>query len=168
MTGVWPGLPQLWCFGSWPGLGVALLAAAVLDVLLTITFGWSELIQQTSRSALWAVFGFAWVVASAWSVKTCRRRLASCEVDPQRDDFPQAVQYYLKGDYYQAEGALHRLIKTNGADADSRLMLATLLRHAGRFDEAVGQLDALALVDGAEKWRFEISRERQRLAIARA
>jgi cytochrome c-type biogenesis protein CcmH/NrfG len=77
------------------------------------------------------------------------------------------VQHYLKGDYYQAEGILQRLIKTNAADADARLMLATLLRHAGRFDEAAGQLDALALVDGAEKWRFEISRERRRLAVVR-
>jgi hypothetical protein len=104
------------------------------------------------------------VVASGWSAKTCRRRLAGCEVDPRRDGFPDAMQHYLKGDYYQAEGLLQRLIAKNAGDVDSRLMLATLLRHAGRFGEASGQLDALCAVDGAEKWRFEISRERRRLA----
>jgi thioredoxin-like negative regulator of GroEL len=88
-------------------------------------------------------------------------------VDPQRDGFPDAIQLYLKGDYYRAEGVLQRLIAMDTGDADARLMLATLLRHAGRCDEAVGQLDALSLVDGAEKWQLEIARERQRLADAK-
>ena len=72
--------------------------------------------------------------------------LPAAKSNPQRDGFPDAVQYYLKGDYYQAEDVLERLIETNTGDADARLMLATLLRHAGRFDEAIGQLDLLALV----------------------
>jgi thioredoxin-like negative regulator of GroEL len=138
-----------------------------LDVLLAITLGWTELVDQSSRIALWTVFGVAWVVGVGWSARTCRRRIAGCNPDPQRDGFPDAVQYYLKGDYYQAEVALQRLVKENTGDVDARLMLATLLRRAGRFDEAVGQLDLLTLVDGAEKWQLEITQERQRLAKAK-
>jgi tetratricopeptide (TPR) repeat protein len=143
------------------------LAAAALDALLLITLGWSELVGPTSRSALWAVFGVAWVAAAVWSASACRRRLAACEVDPRKDSFLDALQYYLKGDYYQAEDILQRLIKTNQGDADARLALATLLRHTGRLDEALGQLDALTLLDGAEKWQLEIAQERRWLAEAR-
>jgi thioredoxin-like negative regulator of GroEL len=148
-------------------LAVAAVAGAVLDTLLTVSWGWSELVEQNTRSALWVVFGVAWVVASGWSTRACRRRLEACTVDPQCDAFTDAVQYYLKGNYYQAEGVLERLIKANAGDADARLMLATLLRHAGRCDEAAAELDALATIDAAEKWRPEITRERQRLATAR-
>jgi hypothetical protein len=140
----------------------------MLNLVLTITLGWSELVDQTSRSALWTVCGVAWIVATVWSVKKCRRQLASREVNPKQDAFPEAVQYYLSGDFYQAEGVLQRLIETNAGDVDARLMLATLLRHAGRCDEATGQLDILVRAEGAEKWRSEIDRERQRLADAKA
>ncbi len=58
---LWPGLPQLWSYGSWSGLALAIGAAAVLDLLLLVSFGWSELIGQSLRNTLWAAFGVVWV-----------------------------------------------------------------------------------------------------------
>ena len=43
-------------------------------------------------------------------------------------------------------------------------MLATVLRHTGRFDEAAKQLDQLVCFDGAEKWELEIQKERELLS----
>ena len=43
-------------------------------------------------------------------------------------------------------------------------MLATLMRHTERFDEATRQLDRLVRIEGAEKCEMEIRRERELLA----
>jgi cytochrome c-type biogenesis protein CcmH/NrfG len=73
----------------------------------------------------------------------------------------------LKGDYYQAEHVLEELLRRNLRDVDARLMLATLLRHTGRLDEAAGQLDTLVRLEGASKWQWEIEQERDLLAEAK-
>jgi hypothetical protein len=166
-TCLWPGLPQLWTHGSWSGLALALGTAVVLDLLVLVSFGWSELVDQSVRNILWAAFGAFWVVAVSWSVRQCRRRAAAATPDPRKDPFAEALDLYLKGDYYQAEHVLEGLLRRNLRDVDARLMLATLLRHTGRFDEAVAQLDGLARFEGAGKWELEIRRERELLAEAK-
>ena len=166
-TCLWPGLPQLWTYGSWSGLALALGAAVVLDLLLLVSFGWSELVDQSVRNILWAAFGVFWVVAVGWSARQCRRRAAAGTPDPRKDPFAEALDLYLKGDYYQAEHVLEGLLRRNLRDVDARLMLATLLRHTGRLDEAAGQLDTLARFEGAGKWELEMRRERELLAEAK-
>jgi hypothetical protein len=163
---LWPGLPQIWSYGSWPGLAVALGAAAVLDVLLVVSFGWSELIGRDLRSALWSGFAAAWIVAAGWSLWQCRRQVAMCGCETAEDGFARAADYYLKGDGYQAEQILEGLLRRDVRDVDARLMLATLLRHAGRLDEATRQLDVLSRFEGAGKWEVEIQNERDLLAEA--
>ena len=73
----------------------------------------------------------------------------------------------MKGDYYRAEHVLEGLLRRNLRDVDARLMLATLLRHTGRLDEAAGELDALARLEGAGKWELEMRREREFLTEAK-
>ncbi len=186
---LWPGLAQLWPHGSWRGLALAVGAAVVLDALLLASFGWSELIGQNLRNTAWVVFAAAWAVAVGWSIRQRRRQAAlggdatSCSagVSPARaadhrfaavpaaapqDAFVEALDHYLKGDYYQAEQLLGGLLGRNARDLEARLMLATLMRHTGRAAEAAGQLDALGRLEGAEKWQFEIEEERQLLAEA--
>ena len=165
---LWPGLPLLWTFGSWSGLFLALVTAIILDLLVLVGFGWSELISENFRIIGWTAFGVFWVVASGWSVQMVRRRAAAEDTDRPEDIFTEALDYYLKGDYYQAERVLQELLLRNLRDVDARLMLATLLRHTGRFDEASGQLDALARFEGAGKWKLEIQQERKLLAEAKA
>jgi hypothetical protein len=165
-TYLWPGLPQVWSYGSWPGLAVALGAAAALDVLLVVSFGWSELLGRDLRSALWSALAVGWIVAAGWSLRRCRRQAARCGFEPAADPFAKAVDHYLKGDSYQAEQILEGLLRRNVRDADARLMLATLLRHAGRLDEAARELDTLSHFEGADKWAVEIQQERGLLAEA--
>lgn len=164
---LWPGLPQLWAFGSWSGLFLALVTAILLDLMILISFGWSELIGENWRITGWVAFGVFWIVASAWSVKTYRRRAAVESPDRREDNFSEAVDHYLKGDYYQTEHVLGELLLQNLRDVDARLMLATLMRHTGRFDEAVGELDTLTRFEGADKWELEIQHERKLLAEAK-
>jgi hypothetical protein len=156
----WPGLPQLWMYGSWSGLALAISTAVVLDLLLLVSFGWSELIAQNVRITLWAAFGVFWVFAAVWSRNQARRWTSAEHPDARHDAFADALDYYLKGDTYQAEHLLETLLRKNLRDLEARLMLATLLRHAGRDDEAKRQLDTLARFEGADKWELEIQREK--------
>jgi hypothetical protein len=167
ITYLWPGLAQLWQHGSWSGLVLALAAAAGLDVLLLVTFGWSELISQNPRNMLWAAFAALWIIAAGWSAGQCRRRTVTAGHDGA-DEFVEAVDHYLKGDYYQAEHVLEALLRRNTRDLEARLMLATLLRRCGRLDDARGQLDTLARFEGAEKWEMEIRAQRKLLAEAKS
>ncbi|MCR4413284.1 MAG: tetratricopeptide repeat protein [Thermoguttaceae bacterium] len=74
----------------------------------------------------------------------------------------------MKGNWFEAECLLSRILKRNPRDLEARLMLATLLRHTGRRDEAARQLDRLERFEGSGKWVLEISRERQQLQAAKS
>ena len=45
---LWPGLPQLWFYGSWAGLVTAVVAAAIFDLLLLGSFGWVPLFSKAA------------------------------------------------------------------------------------------------------------------------
>ena len=167
MTYLWPGLPQLWTCGSWSGLAMAVAAAAALDSLLLGTFGWSELIAENVRSAVWAACGIGWIIAAAYSARWCRRQAAVDQQGGDEDKYGEALTQYLKGDYYQAERLLETLLRQNARDLEARLMLATLMRHTGRLEEAGRQLETLARFEGAGKWKLEIEHERELLTEAK-
>ena len=162
---VWPGLCSLWQQGSWTGLGLALAAAGLLDTILVTTFGWSELFPPGVRNALWVALGMVWLGAivffSGSASSKSRGPIGS-------DAFPEAMDYYLQGNWFQAERVLALRLRQDASDLDARLLLATLLRRTGRWDEAERELDLLARCEGAWKWGPEVHRERQLLTEAKA
>jgi thioredoxin-like negative regulator of GroEL len=135
---------------------------------LLASFGWSELIGQNLRITLWAALASLWIAAVGWSIRQCGRHAAACGLEPEGDSFGKALDRYLRGDYYQTEQILDGLLRRNVRDVEARLMLATLLRHAGRLDEAARHLDLLARFEGAQKWELEMQNERDLLAEAKA
>ena len=62
---------------------------------------------------------------------------------------------------------LEGLLRRNLRDLDARLMLATLLRHTGRLDEADATTRHAGAIEGAGKWELEMRRERELLAEAK-
>jgi cytochrome c-type biogenesis protein CcmH/NrfG len=72
----------------------------------------------------------------------------------------KAQQEYLKRDWFETEVLLQRVLRDDRDDVDARLMLATLYRHTGRLEEADETLSQLERMEGAGKWKLEISRER--------
>ena len=145
---------------------MAVTVAVLLNLTLVASFVWSELISADARSALWVVLAASWLASAVYSEVSCRRAAATEPDDPPGDLFAEATEQYLTGDYFQAERALVSLLRADARDLDARLMLATLMRHTGRLEEAAGQLDLLVRLEGAGKWEFEINQERERLAEA--
>jgi len=166
-TYAWPGLPQLWLYGSWSGLALAIGAATALDILLVTSFGWSELIDRNWRITIWTTFASVWLAAIAWSIRQCRDEAGARGLDAKGDLFAKALDHYLQGDYYQTEQILENLLRRNARDLEARLMLATLLRHVGRLDEAERQLDILGRFEDADKWELEIENEHNLLTEAK-
>jgi thioredoxin-like negative regulator of GroEL len=73
----------------------------------------------------------------------------------------------LKGNWVESEHLICRVLRRAPRDLDAGLMLATLLRHTGRLEEAQRQLDRIVRFEGAHKWALEIRREREFLDEAR-
>jgi len=165
---LWPGLPQLLTGEGWSALALAVAAAGLLNVTLLGSFVWDELIDGDLRSGLWVVLVVAWTASAVVSVVWDHRRRANRLAATDGDLFAEAVDTYLKGNWYEAERLLGGILRKNARDLEARIMLATLLRHTRRFDEAAGQLDQLVGFEGAGKWELEIRRERELLAEARA
>ena len=165
---LWPGLPQIWLLWKLVGLGFGPRRGSLAGRV-----GAGQLrLDGTDRPEICVIhfgslFVVAWIVAIVWSSKQCRRQAVVGSLEPEEDSFGQAIDYYLKGDAYQAEQILEGLLRRNIRDVDARLMLATLLRRARRLDEATRQLDTLASFEAAGKWELEIQEERDLLAEAR-
>jgi hypothetical protein len=158
---LWPGLPQ--CLqGSFAGLAIALLLAIVLNGVLIGTYGWSELFAPKVRNGLWIALAAVWLAAQ---VLTLGWRYPAGGKSVSDDGFfSQALAYYLKGNWFEAERTLNQRLASDPSDLDARMMLASLLRHTRRVDEAQQQLDMMERYEGAYRWDLEIARERRLLA----
>jgi thioredoxin-like negative regulator of GroEL len=115
---------------------------------------------------MWALAGLVWAGSAVYSRFWDHGRTEPS--DRTADAYVEAREQYLKGNWFEAECLLSRILKRNPRDLEARLMLATLLRHTGRRDEAARQLDRLERFEGSGKWVLEISRERQQLQAAKS
>ncbi len=164
MTCVWPGLPRVWAHGDRSALLWAATFTIVLNLGLIVTFVWPELVSSPMRKALWSGLAAVWLASTVWYAwrrpfeAVSPRQLADLE-----PVFVQAQEECLKGEWYQAEGTLRKLLRSNPRDVEGRLMLATLMRHTGRLDDADQQLKRLEQLEAAEPWRLEIEREHERI-----
>ncbi len=173
---LWPGLPQVWLRGSYVGLALAIGFTAIANVLLLATLVWDEWLPPRARAIGLGGLGVIWVVALVEGRAEWRRLLREWSADaaepaipdPRSDhEFRQAQVAYLAGDWVAAERTLVQLLRHDPRDAESRLMLATLWRHEGRFDAASDQLDRLERLETAAPWQVEMTRERERIAADR-
>lgn len=165
---LWPGLPQIAREGSWAALAMAIGFAALVNLALMATLLWSELFTPEVRNSVWMAVLTIWGGSAVVSYRWDRRYAARRDAGPAEDAFTEARDHYLKGNWFESEHVLHGLLGENPRDLDAGLMLAALLRRAGRPDEAQRELDRLKRLDGSEKWEPEINRELELLHEARS
>ena len=143
----WPGLPQLARDGNWAALAVAVAAAVLLNVVLLGTCVWTEFVAPAPRIICWVFLGAAWIAAIGYW--TWRDRQRAVVVGHSNDKtFEKALAEYLKGNWFEAERTLSILLCRDEHDIEARLLMATLLRHTKRFDDATHQLNILVRLDG--------------------
>jgi len=167
VTCFWPGLTQLWSRGSWVALIWAILGAACLNLAILGNFGWSELFSPGVRTGLWLVVGAVWVASVVFSLSWIMRRGNHDNDQSGRDEtFKRAIEAYLRGDFFQATRHLGKLLKAHPGDVDARMMLATVMRHTDRWEEADSELKRISLTEGGGKWEVEVRHERALLEDA--
>jgi hypothetical protein len=159
----WPGLAELWQRGSWLGLALALGFTVLVNLVAISSFVWTEWLSSWTHSLVWGALLTTWVASAAISLRQGRNSRPGAVIALQ-DLFQQAQSEYLKGNWFEAETALNTLLRKDARDIDAHLMLATLLRHTQRAEQAAMQLGRLELLEGAEKWSMEIDCERRHLA----
>jgi len=163
---LWPGLPQLVRDGKWAALAFAVAAAAMLNAVLLGTWFWTDLFAPELRIISWVFLGVAWGLSVGYWAWTDRRQATTSEKTGGKN-FEEALEDYLKGNWFEAERKLNVLLRREEHDLEARLLMATLLRHTKRLDDATHQLNHLVRLDGAHRWALEIHREGELLAEAR-
>jgi hypothetical protein len=163
-TYLWPGLPQLARDGNWTALAFAVVATVVLNAVIAGTWLWTDIYPPALRIILWIFLGVAWCGGIGYWAAADRRRASTGATDGRT--FEEALEEYLKGNWSEAERKLTLLLRRAEHDLEARLLMATLLRHTRRFDEATHQLNLLVRLDGAHRWALEIHREGELLAEA--
>lgn len=164
---LWPGLPQLWIVGAWSGLALAAGFGCLLNLLLVTSFVWTGLVEPALRVAAWTAVSVLWAASGLASWRWCRQQAAGQRSSPE-DLFPQALNEYLKGNWFEAEAMCNQLVASDARDIEAHLLLAAIGRHTGRWDEARRRLEELRRLEGSAKWDFEMARELERLSPARA
>lgn len=164
---LWPGLPQIWKHGSWPSLALAVGCALLVNLALVTSLIWNELTAPGMRTIVWLAVISMWMISAAVDYGRQREQV-SRKTGPRRQTeyetpFAEGLQYYLQKNWFEAERIFRRLLRRNARDTDARLMLASLLRHTKRFEEAQVQLDRLRLIEGSQKWEMEIGAEQSLL-----
>lgn len=167
-TYLWPGLPQLWFSGFWSGLVLATGFAVLLNLMLLASFVWAELLNPLDLRLGWLAIGALWGCSAIMSVWFGRRGLVSRGATSAEVLFREAMSEYLLGSWFEAESILSRLLHLHPRDVEGRLLLATLLRHTRRYEEAVDQLNRLELLRDANPWAQEIAAERRWIAEGQA
>ena len=163
-TYIWPGLPQLWTRGRWPGLLVAIGFGALVNLLLLTTLVWVELVDPLHLRLGWLTLCALWTV-SAVTTAVLALREPMVEGIPAEVLFRNALGEYLQGSWFEAEAILTTLLRTVPGDVEARLMLATLFRHTERYTQALEQLDRLENLRDAERWSLEINAERRAIEL---
>jgi hypothetical protein len=164
----WPGVPQLWRGGEWQGFASAAAFALLLNLQLLTSFIYTELLPTTLVALGWiGLLGF-WIGGLVLNRRWSRRQLRTADARKLEETlYEEAFHDYLQRNWIAAETKCRELIRRRRGDVDARLLLATVLRHADRWEESARELDALAKIEGSEKWALEMALERRSLDEAR-
>ncbi len=167
----WPGLPGLWFRGYMSSLLLAVGFSILLNMALVSSFLWPWSLGETFPIFAWPVIFLIWMTSAAVAYK-CLPDLMSVRKIPSQDDsqvsdtlFIHAQREYLGGHWTEAEILLRRCLSGNPRDIEARLLLATLLRHDRRLDEATEMLDEVLKFDESANWMFEIRREQMLIEL---
>jgi tetratricopeptide (TPR) repeat protein len=156
---LWPGLPQLWIRGCWLGASTAIGFTILLNLCILTTWVWSEMFPRSIFGLLWLSFVAFWIVGCYFNTRFLRKLFYITSEENVPDTFHLAQVEYLKGNWFEAEGLLTKLLERNPGDAEAHLLLVSILKMTGHAEEAIEHLEYMTTLNGSRRWQLEISRE---------
>ena len=167
---LWPGFARAWYRGEIYSACVAVLFAACAHILWAAHVHWPLWLPAGPRRCLLAALAIASVYSLFQGLRQRQGIFGAAEsaVLPKTADaaFQAAQRAYLRGEYYEAEAALHAIFVAGHEDVEAALLLVGILRRTGRVSQAVDTLDRLCKLDAAARWTHEIRGERLRCVQA--
>ena len=167
LLSLWPGLARLWLRGDSSSLALAISFSVLLNLALISSLIWPDYLGSQFPLIAWPVLALVWILSCWNSLRILPQlfdvgRIVS-PVDDNRLDtlFIQAQREYLKGNWIEARTMLEHRLKFRPRDAESRLLLASVLRQSQRYPAALENLTVLLGIDESRPWHFEIEREQQ-------
>ena len=160
-------------FAFWPGATKAWNRADTSSFWIAIGFSWSFCLA-VATFFLWEEWLHAWIrfslcfILGASSCISGARLLLIGESLPAdskvaRDArFQQAQAAYLQGDYFESERLLASNLALEDADLESGLLLVSVLRRVGRYEEAIQQINLLRKRDFSVRWESELAAEKEK------
>jgi tetratricopeptide (TPR) repeat protein len=140
--------------------------SALANLAVVVTWGWTEVLEPPLVLLVWGGLALFWLVGVWGELAQLVHATEVPAFESAEDLFRTAQREYLRGNWFEAELSLNRLLEASPGDADSLLMLATLLRRIGQIDEARDCLRRLESLAGAMRWQSENARERHLLSVA--
>lgn len=162
---LWPGLPAAWMLGVPRGLLVAVVYAWCICGLLLATFVWPDWLAASLLRLLWLVAVATWSIASVRNCMYLPRLLATCDAHSSQA-LVSAQHEYLRGNWFEAEANVLKVLQHHPRDAEALLLLVGILRRTQRFQPALRRLKQLEALQSAASWHFEIQREKTWIARA--
>lgn len=154
-------------YGRWGHLIIALSFLFSFNMVILLNYHWIDCVPSGAKKWLVILLFAFWGVLSIVADMLSKKYENIMNYDTKGDLFLQATTFYLKGNWFETECVIRKLLRNNPGDVEARLLLATLYRHTDRFVEAENGLRELSRFDNAKIWHYEILLEKIALQHAR-
>lgn len=158
-----PGGPRLWLAGDWHALSIGLLCLWLAGISVIATWVWPHWLSAWMVRSLWIGLGISWPGLIVYQAFAFSGRGS----EPDRDSIDQSLRAaqteYLRGNYFQAEAFLHRLLSIAPEDAEALLLMSSVLRRTQRPKQALDRLQQLERLEASSHWSLELHQERSRV-----
>lgn len=163
----WPGFRKAWDQMDHQSAVMAILYAWTAMFVALNMFYW----PQWYPSWLVNIAGAAIVLTSlVYGVRgvlfgdsPSQSQLSADQVAEVERSFQLAQECYLQGAYFEAEQFLLKNLANNDSDIESALLLASVQRRSGRYQDAQETLCQLQLKDRSARWIAEILVEKEKV-----
>ncbi|GIW93034.1 MAG: hypothetical protein KatS3mg110_1075 [Pirellulaceae bacterium] len=162
LASIWPGGRRLVRDGAGDAFWLAGGFAMLVNAAIYLEWVAPDAFIPSVRVLAWICVGAYWV----WAYQSDRARAEQGFIagdDQHETTFRQAQKAYLQRDWSGAERLLRKLLANVADDLEARLLLVSVLRRAGRREEALRELRRVGRRPGSHRWQWELERERQLL-----
>jgi len=163
----WPGFRKAWDHLDQQAAVIAILFA------WTAIFAGFNLFYWSQWFPAWLVNATAFLVAFVsvghglrtilFGEAASQASLASDSREEIESSFRLAQESYLQASYFEAEQYLLKNLAIDESDIESALLLASVYRRAGKYQDALETLNQLQLKERAVRWESEILVEKEKV-----
>lgn len=163
---LWPGLAELWWRGRLSALSTAIPFAIAINLFLVTRFIYPGWISPGLVSMAFWIGIVAWIFYISRSIRELPMLLAPRRVSEEPDQFPDARQAYLRGNWTAAEKMLKEVLAIEPRDPPALLLLTGVYRHTNRLESAEILLEQISRLEVSDSWLLEVEAEGKRLKRA--